>query len=230
MIKKVKQFFLDLLFPKKCVGCGKEGVWFCDKCFEKIVLVKALSCPLCNRLTSRGQFCSRCRSRTSLTGVITAAHYKEGPLKEAIHNFKYNRVKDLVYNLADILSLRLEQGFPQGRLVLVPVPLHRQREAERGFNQAKELAKVISKYFDIEIIECLKRKKNTAPQVEKTGMDRRKNVVGAFSLAGQAKKIENKTVLLVDDVFTTGTTLSECAIELRKAGARQVWGLVLAKV
>src|SRR4030043_1525894 len=142
----LKDVVLDLLFPKKCVGCGKEGTWFCDQCLEKIVLVKAPSCPFCNRLTPMGHFCSRCRGRTSLTGVITAAHYEEGPLREAIHTFKYNRVKDLAQDLANILAMRLEDGFPNGRLILVRGPLHRARIAERGFNQAGELAKLISKY------------------------------------------------------------------------------------
>jgi ComF family protein len=229
-MKNIHQFLLDFLFPKKCVGCQKEGVWLCDKCYEKMVMVKAPSCPLCNRLTSMGQFCSRCRGKTSLTGVLTAAHYREGPLKEAIHNFKYNRVRDLLESLANLIIARLEDGFPNGRLILVPVPLHPAREAERGFNQARELAKKISGYFDIETIDCLKRTRKTDPQVEKSGADRRKNVIGAFGHKREVDQIQGKTVLLVDDVFTTGTTLSECAKVLRRLGARQVWGLVLAKV
>ena len=244
-INSIKEYILDLLFPKKCVNCQKEGTWLCRHCLNKIVMVKAPSCPNCNRLTSMGQFCPRCRIKTSLTGVITAAHYEEGPLKEAIHNFKYNGVRDLVTDLADILAMRLEDGFPNGRLVLVPVPLHPKRQGERGFNQAQELAKKVAEYFDIEIVNCLKRIRETDPQVKKTGLERKENVVGAFRLSQDQDQIQNevpgpedgaspdirgKTVLLVDDVFTTGTTLSECGRMLRQAGARQVWGLVLAKV
>jgi ComF family protein len=229
-LKTIKEFILDFLFPKKCAGCQKEGLWLCDQCFEKIVFVKAPACPFCNRLTSKGQFCSRCRGKTFLTGVITSAHYEEGPLKEAIHHYKYNRIRDLVEKLAEIMVRRLEEGFPNGRLVLVPVPLHPKREAERGFNQARELAKKISEYFDITFVECLKRERYTLPQVEKTGAERRTNVINAFVLEKDISQIKDKTVLLVDDVFTTGATLSECARKLRQAGARQVWGLVLAKV
>lgn len=226
---RTKNIILDFLFPKKCVGCGREGIWLCDRCFSKIILVKSPSCPFCNQLTLNGKLCSRCRAKSSLTGVLVAAYYHDGPLKEAIHKFKYNRVRDLAEDLANILIMRLERGFPTGKLILVPIPLHRAREAERGFNQARELAKIISASYDIEIKESLVRKKYTQPQVKKSGRERRESLSKAFSVKNK-ESIQDKTVILIDDVFTTGTTLSECAKILRLSGARQVWGLVLAKV
>lgn len=225
----IKDFILDLFFPKKCVGCGQEGSWFCQKCFGKIIFVKSPTCPSCNKLTSMGQYCSRCRPRTSLTGVITAAYFKEGPLREAIHNFKYNKIRDLARPLADILGQRLSEGFPSGRLGLFSVPLHPTRLSERGFNQAEEIAKLIAADFGIDIVPGLVRHRATDTQIKKERLKRIKNVIGSFRFEGDKNDIKNKTVLIVDDVFTTGATLSECAKVLREAGARQVWGLVLAK-
>lgn len=225
----IRNFVLDLFFPKKCVGCSQEGTWFCEKCLEKIVLVKSPVCPNCNKLTSMGQFCHRCRPKTALTGVIIAAYFKEGPLREAIHNFKYNKIKDLARSLSDILGQRLSQGFPSGRLVITPVPLHPRRLSERGFNQAEEIAQYVASDFGIEIISGLIRSRATDTQIKKERFKRIRNVVGAFRFEGNPGDIKNKTVLIVDDVFTTGATLSECAKVLREAGARQVWGVVLAK-
>ncbi|MCL5794921.1 MAG: double zinc ribbon domain-containing protein, partial [Patescibacteria group bacterium] len=84
-IKNCFDFLLDLLFPKYCVGCGQEGVWICQKCQKKIVLVSSPTCPVCKKLTKAGKFCADCRKKSFLSGLIVAAYYQEGPLKEAIH-------------------------------------------------------------------------------------------------------------------------------------------------
>lgn len=236
-LKKIRKIFkqgydhvLELIFPKKCVGCGHEGNWFCAECMNQVVLVQAPTCPQCNRLTPKGQYCRGCRSRFSLTGIYIAAHYREGPLKEAIHNFKYNRIKGLVMPLSELMMMRLSAGFPTGDLVLTCVPLHSSRLAERGFNQAELLARELAKNFGIDFYpQMLIRKRKTKPQVEFSGDERRKNIVGAFQAGRDVDKAKNQTVLIVDDISTTGATLNECAKVLRKAGAHQVWGVVIAK-
>jgi ComF family protein len=222
-------FLLDLIFPKYCVGCGKEGVWLCKDCKEKIIYIKNPTCPSCNRLTSNGKFCNRCRSDSYLTGVIVAAYYNEGPLKEAIHNYKYNLIFDLKHELSDILSETLNKRWNK-KAYLVPVPLHKKRKAERGFNQSELLTEEICKKFNFILIKNkLVRKKYTTQQVKLSGKKRRQNMIGAFGWIG-GKEIKNKTIILVDDVYTTGATLQECAKMLRLAGAREIWALVLAKV
>jgi len=227
--KKIQGKIYDLVYPKKCVGCGIEGEWLCGKCFNKIVIVKAPFCPTCQRMTMMGQYCPRCRSGQYLTGVIIAAHYEE-PLKEAIHRFKYDRVADLGGILSEFIVMRLEAGFPRGDLVLAPVPLHRRREAERGFNQALVLARKIGADFDLPLInDVLKRVKEVEPQMKLKRTERLKNILGAFEARGDVRRLTGKTVLLVDDVMTTGATLNEAGRVLREAGARNVWGLVLAK-
>jgi len=127
-----------------------------------------------------------------------------------------------------MLSSRLSESQFQGDLVIVPVPLHSRKQRVRGFNQAEFLARSVSKKLDIPGGLALKRHINTRSQVELSGRERRKNLEKAFFCQDQGL-VAKKTVILIDDVSTTGTTLEECAKVLRTAGARQVWGLVVAR-
>jgi ComF family protein len=226
----IKDFFLDLIFPKFCVGCKKEGEWFCISCKKKIIYIKSPACPYCNRLTKAGQLCSRCREKSALTGVIISAYYENGPLKEAIHTLKYDGVFDLKYDLSQLLIKAINFRKLEKKFILIPVPLHKIRKAERGYNQTELLVDEISKEIGFPIIKNkLLRIKNKAPQITLSGAERRNNVKGIFKFNGGAEKIKNKNIILVDDVFTTGSTLEECAKILRENGAKEVWGLVLAK-
>lgn len=229
-MKKIFDYILDLLFPKFCVGCDKEGTWLCDKCRAKIILVKKPTCPNCLTLTKKGQFCPRCQKDTHLTGLIVAAYYKEGPLKEAIHTYKYDGVFDLSHDLGKILVEVLKKQKLSKKLVIVPVPLHHKRQAKRGFNQAELLAKYICANFDWEMNKKLVRFRQTQKtQAELSGQARRKNVRNIFCWQGKTE-LRNKSIILVDDVYTTGATLDECAKVLKeKANVKQIWGLVLAK-
>ncbi len=226
-ISKIKKSFLDLLFPIFCVGCGKEEIWLCQSCFSKIVKVSSPVCPYCNKITIHGEFCSRCRRKTALTGIMVTAYYDEGPLKEAIHAYKYNFIFHLAQPLSTLLRSYLRENLPKGKKILIPVPLHKKREVFRGFNQATLLAKELKEEFGFKINTDLLRIKNTRPQIELKGQKRHRNVKEAFLYQGE--NLKGKTVLLIDDVCTTGATLNECAKELRGAGARQIWGLVLAR-
>jgi ComF family protein len=228
-IDKIYNNILDIVFPKFCVGCGKEGVWICPKCQDKIILIKKPTCPKCMRLTKNGQFCDRCRSKSSLTGVVVAAYYGDGPLKELIHGFKYDGLFDIKEVLGKYLTLTLTEKFKK-QAVLIPVPLHKKRLAERGYNQSHLLATEVAKSINYQVLDKkLIRKKYTNPQVTFSGANRKKNIRDAFYWIGE-DEIDSKTIILVDDVYTTGATLEECAKVLRNAGAREIWGLVLAKV
>lgn len=226
-------FFLDLIFPKYCVGCGIEGEWFCQKCQAKIIYIKSPTCPRCKRLTSNGQFCSRCRKNSYLTGVVTAAYYKKSALKEAIHTFKYDEVFDLKLELGNILIKTLSERWTRRNTILIPVPLSRARQSARGFNQAELLTKQINKQFNWwPIFNCLARIKHTQPQVTLSGEEREANVKDAFRFKSNFNKsFQKRTILLIDDVYTTGSTLQQCAKILRQnTKIQQIWGLVLAKV
>lgn len=214
------------------MGCEIEGEWFCQKCQEKIIYVKSPTCPKCRRLTPNGQFCSRCRKKSYLTGVITAAYYRRSALKEAIHTFKYDEIYNLKHELGEILTKTLRERWNQKNIILIPVPLFRTRKASRGFNQAELLAQEINKEYNWPLYDCLKRIKYKRPQVTLSGAEREKNVKNAFIFKKDFKKsFKGKNILLVDDVYTTGSTLEECSkILLKHSKAKQIWGLVLAKV
>jgi ComF family protein len=220
-------FALDLLFPKHCVGCQKEGVWLCEDCLKKIVFVQMPVCPNCNCLTPNGQFCDACRDKTELTGIISCCYYEEGPLKEAVHHLKYDYIKELANPLSALMIHSLKERLPHSKMIVTPVPLHRKRKAQRGFNQAELLAEKIALYFNLEYRpDLLIRKVFKKPQVELSSKERWKNIENAFVCR---ENIEKKDILLIDDVTTTTATLNECAKALRAQGAHAVWGCVLAR-
>jgi len=221
-------FFLELIFPKKCIGCGKFGQILCPDCQNQIKMIKTFNCPHCGRITRSGQVCRSCKGKNRLTGLLVAADYRSGPTKELIHNLKYNGLIEIAPILGGMLISRMQKSKLRGQLVLLPVPLHWFRRRSRGFNQAEVLARIVGKKLSIPVETVLKRKKNTKPQVELSGQKRRKNLFSTF-ICSDKKAVAGKTVILIDDVSTTGATLEECAKVLRTAGARQVWGLVVAR-
>jgi len=222
-------FFFDLLFPKNCIGCGKETRWICDECKRRIIYIKNPFCPKCNRLSPNGKVCRRCRDKSYLTGLIVAAYYNEGPLKEAIHAYKY----EYIFGVHEELGKIITEAFYKNKFsscVIIPIPLHKKRQTQRGFNQSELLAKYLSsKTKNKLLVKKLVRLKNTEPQIELSGRKRRENIKDAFSWKGK-DEIINQKVLLIDDVYTTGSTLEECAKVLKSAGAKEIWGIVLAKV
>jgi len=224
-------FFLDLVFPRFCVGCGKEGDWICDLCQHKILQVKTQVCPDCGRISKFGRYCHRHQKRWGLSGVIVAAYYEEGPIKEAIHNLKYNDILELKILLGEILTIALKENLQLGQSILITaVPMHFLRRARRGYNQAEILADYIAQRLKFpKNFQILKKSKFTKTQVTVSGRKRRANLKNSFVFTGLKDTIKNKTIVIVDDVTTTGTTLNECAKVLREAGARRVWGLVIAK-
>ena len=227
ILKKISDFILDTIFPKFCINCGQEGKWICVDCVKKIIFIQKRTCPSCNRLNKTGKFCQKCRKKSSLAGIISAAYY-DGILKEAIHKFKYEGFFDISHELGKMLSKSVQKNH-FGSAILIPVPLHKKRLNFRGYNQSLLLCREIAKKGNFIINKNLIRIKNTKPQIELPGRARRKNIKKAFLWKG-GNEIRKRVVLLVDDVYTTGSTLEECAAELKQAGAEEVWGIVLAKV
>jgi ComF family protein len=166
--------------------------------------------------------------RLGLTAFDAAFAYGEyeGPLRKLIHEFKYSGVTPLAGKLGPLLSgaLPREQKFD----VIVPMPLHWRKRLERGFNQSELLAKFLSERTGIPVAVGLRRRKSTAPQAGLTRAQRRTNVAGAFEV-DQRDRIDGRHVLLIDDVLTTGATASACAAVLKRAGARRVTVLTLAR-
>ena len=224
---KVKTWFLDLVFPKFCVGCKKEGSWLCKSCSQDIVSVVSQVCPQCGRLNLQGKYCSRCQKGKFLKGIIAALYYKEGPTKEIIHNIKYNSVTELAPILGKAMAKALKINLAKKDILITFAPLHPRRLAQRGFNQAELLAEVIAKESKLKLANLLLKKKNTKQQVELKGGKRRKNLAGVFTF--KKCNIRGKTIIIVDDVTTTGATLNECAKVFKEKGAKVIWGLVVAR-
>lgn len=151
----------------------------------------------------------------------------EGSLKNIIHAFKYDKRRSLAFGLAAFMCVRAGEIL-EGADCLVPVPLHPRRERQRGFNQARELAR----QMDLPVVEALARRRHTPSQVDLAADRRHANVQGAFALRRSwfLRPMEGLRVVLIDDVSTTGATLEACAVVLREAGAREVRALTAARV
>jgi len=241
-LKTVKDFALDCLLPKNCLGCKAPGTYLCDRCLDSILLSPGINCPICNHRSPSAYTCSSCRkkSQTKLAGLLVASDWENPLLKEVIYSFKYNFVSEL----AEPLSIKMARYFTTNflslfsieNLIFIPVPLHRKRLAWRGFNQAELLAKKLSWFLTIPVAEkILVRHRSTTPQAEiKNKEAREKNIRQAFSLsknlAKQEKNIfKNKIIILIDDVATTCSTLEECAEALAPLSPKEVWGFVIAR-
>ena len=247
IIQKIKEFLLDLFFPKFCLGCQKEGVYLCDDCRALLDISEFDYClcdtkPLRLPTTQLTGKCSRCSDK-KLSGLFSALPYKEKQLtKKLIYQFKYQPyLKDLAKTLASIL---IEHFVISGKNtneiwdngVLIPVPLDKKKLKSRGYNQSEELAKELSKVLQIPVISnSLVKIKSTAAQMELSKEQREKNLENAFAIkhpeslqTSEVCKLSNKKIFLVDDVYTTGSTMQECAKVLKENGVRQVWGICIA--
>lgn len=240
----VKNFFLDLIFPRYCLGCKKElsvkqVSHLCETCFNSIRVNLAPQCFICHQRTPNARTCSKCRSKTALRGFLAAGRYEDKTLREAIHYLKYNFLQSLSEPLSEIAAKfikqnRLELVFEKA--VLVPVPLARQRRAQRGFNQSELIALGITKCFNAAVLrsDLIKRVRFQRPQADIADWRERKtNVENCFetrngkSISGLAKN--NYKFILIDDVSTSGATLEICARLLKNAGAKEIWALVIAR-
>lgn len=218
-------FLLDLLFPKRCVACGKVGKYFCSFCLQKIEFIQFQICPYCGKRAIDGLTHDKCKKASGLDGLFASLYFR-GAVKKAIHLVKFGHVSDLVPSLISVAYPTFSQ-YLRDFDFLVPVPLHRKRERERGYNQSLLIAKVIGKRIGTPVINLLVRKKYTHAQANLKLEDRRENIKNVFDYRSRLD-ISGKSVILIDDVATSRLTLIECAKVLKRNGAGKVWGLVLA--
>ena len=227
-IVKLNSIALDLLFPKRCVGCGREGEFICDFCRHSIDRIFPPICPRCGRPQPGGVLCPSCISwQTAIDGIRSPFCFN-GIIREAIHQLKYRNLRALSGQLAGYLRDFLID-YPLTVDLIVPVPLHPKRLKERGYNQSALLARDLGKFTGLPVAgNSLIRRQHTLPQAKTVSVtERRKNVAGIFHCEDII--IKNKQVLLIDDVSTSGATMDACARALKDAGADSVWGLALAR-
>lgn len=227
-MNKLKNLLLDIFFPPKCAVCDGVGWFLCPDCKGVIQEVKIQSCPGCNKISKDGRYCPRCCGRSKVKGILAYGYFKNEELKKTLHEFKYNGVFSLAPDLANLLEKKIkdsEIGFD----LIAFVPTTKNRESKRGYNQSGLIAIEIGSRFAKPVFKNLKKIRGTKNQVGLTGRERRENLSQAFLVTKNQELLKNKKVLLIDDVCTTGSTLNECGETLLKAGAKSVFGAVIAK-
>jgi ComF family protein len=227
-LSKLKGTALDLLFPRWCVGCGREGNFICPSCLNSLPRIKPPLCPRCGLPQSSAKICPACAEWEAEIDGIRSPFRFDGVVRQAIHELKYRNLRAIAGLFARLLNDYLTTNPIPGE-VLVPVPLHPKRLRERGYNQSQLLARELAKLNKLPLIDdCLIRAHHSPPQARTANAsERRSNVADAFACRDQ--RLKGKAVLLIDDVSTSGATLDGCARALKEGGATSVWGLVLAR-
>ncbi|MDI6698531.1 MAG: ComF family protein [Candidatus Saccharicenans sp.] len=227
------------VFPSFCRLCGRalddpDEKIICARCLETVEIHRGPVCPVCGRFyqqaAASGQPCGQCLERAPEFSRHRSLGPYSGRLKEVILLFKYRSYEILSRPLSAMAFRHFAGGdLFEGLDYIVPVPLHRKREKQRGFNQAELLGRGLSDLSGLPLLSgVLVKIRNTPPQVSLEAAERETNLRKAF-MVKKAGKIAGRRVLLVDDVFTTGSTLRECAARLRAAGAIEIRALTLAR-
>ena len=217
---------LDILFPKRCVGCGRLGRYFCDSCTKmiQIILPTEAICPMCGRAGLDGKTHLRCQTRYSIDGLTSFFRY-DGVVRKGVKAIKYRMTYDIASEFVNLVP-EMTLPFQKSHIILIPIPLHISRLRERGFNQAEVLGKFLAGRLNLPMrTDILSRIKKTTPQVEMKDRDKRlKNMTDVFAAGKVASNI-----ILFDDVFTTGATMRSAANVLKRAGVRWVWAVTMAR-
>jgi ComF family protein len=231
---------LDLLVPRRCVSCGAYGGVFCPTCRREVILPLGPLCWHCGRPlrlvppvepSERPPLCPDCakgNGPSSLTQLRAVALH-EGPIRLAIHALKYQGQRPVARALGDMLA-RYLQGRANEVDLIVPVPLERQRQRERGYNQAALLARRCASQLRLPYLpKALIRQVATRPQVGLSRQERRENVLHAFIPGQQARHIGGQHVVIIDDVLTTGSTLDAAAAALASLQPSSVVGVAVTR-
>lgn len=245
----IKNTALDILFPPICFGCKNHlenrDKFICDACLGSIKINNTLFCPMCQaRLPENKRICNHGLEKNEEFPYLlaAAANYDNKIIQDVIHSYKYTYFDKLSSALGAILtdylnSVIRNSKFEIKNFSVTYIPLHFFRERERGFNQSKLLAQIISKNFNLELIDALRRIKNNPPQAKiaknnlqqsKNYENRKKNISSAFQIT-DSEIISGKNIILIDDVYTSGATMSEAAKVLKQHGAGKIIALVIAK-
>ncbi|MEX2145026.1 MAG: ComF family protein [Candidatus Spechtbacterales bacterium] len=231
------RFFADLVYRRACYGCGRADTYFCSKCYQSPETLPHPICPHCNVRIPGGILSPICKKKIGLDRVFVCAFYKNGAVNKLIKDLKYRPAHSIAKPLANFAWWWLEKE-RYSKLVednvdiIIPVPSHIKKEKRRGFNHANKIAEQLAVLSGITVAhKILIKEKNTESQVKTSSReDRVKNVKDSFAVNKLLQdELKDKNVLLLDDVITTGSTISACAKTLREKGAKEVWALVIAK-
>jgi competence protein ComFC len=228
--------FLDFLFPRRCIICKKLGSFICEDCFANLSFNTKSLCLVCDKQTFDSKTHPKCKTKYTIDACFSAISYNK-TARKLIYNFKY---KPYLIELKNFLSQLFYESLIQNeefirylttnnQWIIVPIPLHKTKLKNRGYNQSEILAKELSKKFNFPTRNILERIKNTKTQTGLEKEKRKHNVKGIFKSNFNIKKANLENFILIDDVVTTGSTLLEAAKILKKEGAKNVIGLTLAR-
>jgi competence protein ComFC len=236
--------FSTLLIPSLCRCCEQpldalDSVPVCDNCWSQVQPYQGTECAQCGlflsspRVLHNTELCGLCRRESFAFDQARTFGWYDGVLGDLIRRFKYDAwlplAKPLAHCLREVYGRFAAAGSPATFDLILSVPLHRNRQRKRGYNQAQLLAERLSKLLNVPFggKDCV-RVRDTQPQTGLRGAERRKNVRGAFAVP-KPERVKGASVLLIDDVLTTGATLDACAAALRQAGAAEIRALTLAR-
>lgn len=234
-VRHLVNFWLDVVFPPACANCGRAGWLLCPGCAGQMAPMPREICSHCGRHLEMGlaawrpqETCADCQANPSAVVQRRAPLRYQEPTSSIIHRFKYEGY----FALGEPLARFMIDGWPawqQPPDLILPIPLHSRRRRRRGYNQSELLARFLARAVVIPFEPtALRRDRHTVPQVGLGSDERHENVRGAFSAA--AEIVSGRHVLLVDDVLTTGATMTAAAEALLAAGAATVAGYCLARV
>ena len=224
---------LNLIFPKICYVCEKEDEYLCTDCFKKVIKIDPINrCHYCNKESRIGFVHKECSVYSYLEGILNLTLY-DGLIKKLIYDIKYNYHFAVVETLGKVMADYFKfYNFNSSNSILTFVPTSAKKFRIRGFNQSELLTKQVAKFSQIEFITIIEKTKNTGAQAKLGKSGRAENLRDAFHL-NQKFKISNpgvQNIIIIDDVFTTGATLNECAKIIKQAFPQiKVFGYVIAK-
>jgi competence protein ComFC len=223
-LRAARNFAVDLVYPRRCAGCGRRGVWLCAACEASL---ECFSPPWCSRCGMPEQFdpC-RCAITPEALKCTRSVGPFDGWLRGAIVHLKYHGEWDRAEDLSRRVCSVICDMTPCD--AVVAVPLHPSRLRQRGFNQSQVVAEHVGRMLELPAQQPLQRTRRTTPQVTLDAAGRRSNVANAFIMRPGAN-VAGRSILLIDDVITTGSTLAACAEVLLAAGARSVEAATLAR-
>lgn len=223
---------LDIIYPPKCMYCGEligigKDRWLCEDCLDEIKIIEEPRCEKCGRPLDAEGLCADCRENKPYYEKGWAVYEYKGNVRNAIRRYKYKNHKEYAIPFGRQTTEMIEGINAPIIDCLVPVPLYYKKKKRRGYNQSELLAMELSRNLGIEMCCVLDRVRDTKVQSNLKPKERMENVKGAFRLREDID-IQGKKILLVDDIYTTGSTINECSKVLKKNGAVGVWFVCLS--
>lgn len=238
MISLIKKIASSVFFPPLCLSCQahlekeeEQKILICVKCIKKLKTRSGFVCSKCDKRIPKTVKLGN-KSRCCNQIVLIASGYYEGVLRDIIFSLKYKKLTSAKSSLKYIIKSHLNKNTKDAlkKFIIIPIPLYSSKERERGFNQARLISEILSEIAGTNILlNNLVRIKDTKPQVDmKSHKERGENIQNAFIVTNK-ESIKGKNIILVDDVFTSGSTMREAVSTLKKTGAKKIVGFVVAK-